>query len=129
MFFNGAPFLARNSWLAGPPPTLAPPGALTTHTFIGASGEYEYLGGTYIEDFTGVATSASTPLEFAASAVVADFSLSSVDVTAVPEPSTIALFIPALLGFMAIGRRREPAAPHHPPCSKPSSRISLGVGI
>lgn len=112
MFFNGAPFLARNSWLAGAPPTPAPPDALATHTFIGPSGAYEYLGGTYIEDFTGVATGASTPLEFAASAVVGDFSLSSVEVTAVPEPSTIALLIPLLLGFVAIGRRRKPAAPH-----------------
>lgn len=109
--FGSDEFLPTNTWIIGPgnSGTPAPPDALQTGVFMGADGALGYFPGIYVERFTDTATSDLTTLEFAESALQAGMGVTDViviDTSAVPEPSTIALFVPALLGFVAFRLKR-----------------------
>jgi hypothetical protein len=113
--FGGNAFLPKNTWiscLAGLCP--APSDALqkSPPRAFGPDGALFYFPGLYVEGFTDTATSDLTTLEFAGSSLAGELDVTDIvvsDITAVPEPPSIALFAAGLLGFGMIRHNRRSA--------------------
>jgi hypothetical protein len=96
--------------LAHPDPNYAP---YTNSFSVSFSGKTLYSESVQVFDYTQftfscTATSASTLLQFAAFDPINFFSLDDVAVYPAPEPSTLALSVPFLLGgALAVTRRRK----------------------
>lgn len=87
-----------SDFLQNPPPALqrsSPEG-----------GPLQFSEGIQLESFTAVATGTSTTLEFAGASFT-EFLVTDVSVEAVPEPSTVRLFLPILIALWLAGRRRS----------------------
>jgi hypothetical protein len=116
-------FLPQATWFAPPgcnailscvmPP---PPLDTLTNAQIGPEARLWYIPGIYEESFTVVALDSLTALEFAGSSL-GGFeltSISAIDVTALPEPASMALFAGILLAWALLFQTRHFARPRRP---------------